>query len=143
MADLSLKLYIESPHQYLVDLDNDGEQELIARLWLSQPDGRLEYQHRLFKKQNGQWQQWSLPVSEGDADLGSRQWFFVESFENSQYIVAYTVGEDVDAGLNPITLYALTIYQLKANQLSLLGEIRTHQPRQSEQATSETQGIAE
>jgi hypothetical protein len=126
-SDLTLKPFIESPHQYLADLDNDGSDELIARLWLSRSDGKLEYQYRLFKMTNGQWQPWNLPSPDTDAGPGPWQWFFIESYEGSNYIVAYTAGKGPDAELDPDISYKITVYHLSRDQLSRLGEIRTHQ----------------
>ncbi|MBN1378032.1 MAG: hypothetical protein JXA04_02220 [Gammaproteobacteria bacterium] len=128
VADPTLKPFIESPHQYQVDLDNDGEEELIARLWTPLTGGKLEYQYRLFEKQNEFWQLWNLPSPEEGIGPGPWQWFFIKAFENSNYIVAYTASKDVDAGSQPITKYQLTVYQLTKNQMTRLGVIRTQQP---------------
>jgi tetratricopeptide (TPR) repeat protein len=125
IADTALKPFIESPHQYLADINNDGEDELIARLWQAQAGGKLEYQYRLFKMQDKQWAPWTLPAPDKGTGPGPWQWFFIESFENDFYIVAYTAGKGVDADSKPIMSYKLAVYHLSQNQLTNLGELRT------------------
>ena len=141
LSDPGLQLFVTSPHQYLADLDNDGEKELIARLWRTLPDGKLEYQYRLFKMQDGVWQPWNLPVPDTGMGPGPWQWFFVESFENSQYIVAYTASKNQDAAARPVTVYSLVVYQLQNGELKRIGELRTQQPRQTVGAEGEAQTV--
>ncbi len=127
LRDPVLKPFTESPHQYLVDLDNDGERELITRLWNTLPDGSMEYQYRLFKSRGGQWQAWTLPSADEGLTPGPWQWFFVQFFENLNYIVSYSASKDVNVASTPVMRYHLVVYILKNDRLSRLGEIRTHQ----------------
>lgn len=127
-ANTGLQPFISSEHQYLADLDNDGGKELISRLWQEQSGGKLEYQYRLFKLQNEQWQPWTLPSAVDAAAPGPWQWFFVEAFENNNYMIAYTATRVSEVNSSPTMHYKLTVYLLKQGRLTRVGELLTRQP---------------
>ena len=123
-SDMELAAYISSPHQYLIDLDNDGQKELIARLWW-QTDQGLQYGHRLFKSMGGQWSEWQWPVYTTDAvvpEITSDSWFFVESLENTNYIISY-----IPTKSDSVMQYTIHIFNINAAGMHYLGEVESHQ----------------
>lgn len=130
----ALKPFANSQHQYLVDLDNDGERELISRLWSKLPDGKLEYQYRLFKLKNDYWANWNLPSPSEGIGPGPWQWFFVHFFEDQNYIVSYSASKGAGTDSSAIMQYRLVVYKLANNTLVRLGEIRTYQSMEAANA---------
>ncbi len=129
-ANPGYKRFIESQHQYLVDLDNDGERELISRVWLADSEGQQQYRYRLFKERDGLWQPWQLPevVTAGAAKqvLDDKIWFFIDRINEKNYLVTFTAtatsgGESGQESRR----YELQVYLVEGGQLQYLGEIST------------------
>lgn len=120
----ALDPYVKSPHQYLVDLNNDGNKELVARHW-QQTDQGLRYSHRLFYESNGQWNQWLWPglvPADKAVAIADNIWFFVERMNNSHYLVTYDVRRSADQ-----LQYQLRVYHIDSGAMRYLGRLQTQQ----------------
>ena len=126
-SDPEVAAYINSQHQYLADLDNDGERELIARLWQQAAGQGLRYSYRLFKKIGEQWQLWRWPDPPSSVvvpDIANDTWFFVESISNTNYVITYTATR-TDTAMQ----YLMLVYHIDSAGIHFLGELRSHRER--------------
>ncbi|MBA3581072.1 MAG: hypothetical protein H0W44_01325 [Gammaproteobacteria bacterium] len=114
--------YIQSPFLYKADIDNDGKDEIIARLWQETAQGK-RYSYRLFKQNPQQlWQPYVFPVIAGDEGIKADEWFFVHSETGQQYIVTYGVFQYPETGQRE---YRLRVYWLTPNGNQYLGTVKT------------------
>jgi hypothetical protein len=111
--------FVNSQHQYLADLNNDGTEELIARIWQKDATGQTHYSHRLFSKQSGAWNVLQLSPA-----LADDTWFYVERMQNQSYIVTYTALQEwVDNQLAG-KRYEFRVYRLEGGRLIEIGALQ-------------------
>lgn len=129
MQDETLRKYASSQHMFLVDLDNDGENELITRLWEKADESESpRFSYRLFERIEGHWKWRPLPpvplsTDKAAAPLNEETWFFVEPYEEKNYIVTYKAFQKTQ-GVQQKMFYSMSVYFLQANHLQQLGRIQ-------------------
>ncbi len=126
MNDPALQAFTQSQHQYWVDLNNDGQLELIARLW-RQTEAGLQYEYRLFSKAGDVLV--AMPIPENAAALGmdARSWFFVSNDNAQNYMVLYKVIERISIEGESSILYQLDILHWSPTGLKSIGQISVQQ----------------
>lgn len=126
--DVALDAFINSEHQYLADIDNDSEPELISRVWSKRDDGNLHYQHRLFRKVAGKWQRWKWPpaVQNTGETIPDDVWLFVEQHANKNYVVSYAVSESRSPTTGKRRLFKLNVFLVEAAVMKKVGSIHTY-----------------
>lgn len=114
--EAGIRPYVDSEHHYTADLDNDGEAELIVRLWQERADKSPAYSHRVFEQRDGRWHRWQWPV-----DIDADHWFFVEPYDGVNYLVAYQALQQSDG----VRRYELHVHRLRDGEAAHLGSLKT------------------
>jgi hypothetical protein len=112
---------VRSPHQYLADLNNDGTDELIARIWQPDATGQRHYSFRLFNQQSGYWSLFKL-----SPPLAENTWFYIDRVQNQNYLVTYTAMQEWQENRLIGNRYQFRIYRLQGAQLIEIGMLQAH-----------------